>query len=130
MSTKHRVTLPESFIPMLEAPEGFIARMEGRRIILEPKPTKGKKGAPEPSQPPPRPRFRYTAADRRRTPENAAFYGLSPTRQKVYKAVWGAKRGLLAKDIMQKCKLPHGSVQQTLHWLREHKMIEHEEESA
>lgn len=49
--------------------------------------------------------------------------GLSPVRTKVLAAIHeNTRTGLLAKDIMKKAKLPHGSVQQTLNWLRNHKV--------
>jgi hypothetical protein len=48
---------------------------------------------------------------------------LSETRLKVLKALQASgKRGLRAKQIMRKAGLPHGSVQQTLNWLRHHKV--------
>lgn len=44
---------------------------------------------------------------------------LSETRLKVLKAVHAeGKTGTLAKQVMKKTKLPHGSIQQTLNWLR------------
>lgn len=141
------VVLPASFQSMLAGdPSNFIVRMEGERVILEPKgakpyngPDRRKgNGAAKPSKKETanraaailteavRPKFRYSAKDKRMTPESAAKYGLSPTRLKVYKTIYGAKTGLLAKDIMAKCKLPHGSVQQTLNWLRNHRFVAHE----
>jgi hypothetical protein len=46
---------------------------------------------------------------------------LSETRLKVLKVIHKAgKKPLRAKDIMKKTNLPHGSIQQTLNWLRHH----------
>lgn len=73
-----------------------------------------------------RPKFCYHAKDKRMTPDTAGRYGLSPTRLRVYRAIYGAKKGLLAKDIMTKLKMPHGSVQQTLNWLRNQRLVSHE----
>lgn len=132
--------LPSAFVPLLGNLDGFIARMEGTgknaRLILEPKPlgkakaTNGRKpsteaAAAETTAPVGRPTFLYTVKDHRLSLEQAKRYGLSPTRLKVLQAVYKAKKGLKAADIMARCKLPHGSVQQTLHWLREHQMIDH-----
>lgn len=138
------IQLPDAFVPMLAGnPDGFIARMEGRRLILEPKPSAKRgsgrttktvlapttdvagrrKGSPV-SEASARPTFLYTVKDRRLSLESAKRYGLSPTRLKVLQAVYKAKKGLKAADIMARCKLPHGSVQQTLHWLRTHEMID------
>jgi hypothetical protein len=51
---------------------------------------------------------------------------LSETRLKVLKAVHDAGKhtGVRSKDILKKTKLPHGSVQQTLHWLRAHGFVD------
>lgn len=141
------IQLPEAFMPMLAGnPDGFIARMEGQKLIFEPKPKanhgsgnrekphttvqarngrKGAAGAESQTAPAGRPSFLYTVKDRRLSLEQAKRYGLSPTRLKVLQAVYKAKRGLQAREIMTKCNLPHGSVQQTLHWLRSHQMIDH-----
>lgn len=145
---KHQsVTLPESFIPMLAGnPGGFIVRMEGKRLIWEPRedapqakrttvaaPPKGRtngngrvaaKSAEAEAQGATRPTFLYTVKDRRLSLEQAKRYGLSPTRLKVLQAVVKAKRGLKARDIMTRCKLSHGATQQTLHWLRAHQMVD------
>lgn len=144
------VVLPEAFLPVLAGnADKFIVRMEGERIIFEPKVEGAKIGAyagPDrragklskketrdkaakilTAQATVRPKFCYHAKDKRMTPENAAKYGLSTTRLKVYKAIYsGSKKGLLAKDIMKRCNLPHGSVQQTLNWLRNHRLVSHE----
>lgn len=56
---------------------------------------------------------------------------LSPTRLKALKAVHEAgKAGLRAKDIMKRAKLPHGSVQQTMNWLRAHQLVEAREDAT
>lgn len=136
------IQLPEAFIPILAGnADGFIARMEGKKLILEPRsevksrdkaPTGAKGGRQKTTDTEPggpvsvgRPSFLYTVKDRRLSLEQAKRYGLSPTRLKVLQAVYNAKKGLQAREIMTKCRLPHGSVQQTLHWLREHQMIDH-----
>lgn len=50
---------------------------------------------------------------------------LTPTRAKVLAAIHASgKTGVLAKQVMKRTKLPHGSIQQTLHWLRQHDMVE------
>lgn len=68
------------------------------------------------------PRFRYTSALHHRT--NIAKLDLSPTRTKVLQTIHeSGKAGLLARDIIRKAGLPHGSVQQTLNWLRNHKQV-------
>lgn len=67
-------------------------------------------------------RLRYTSTvDGRR---NIDKLPLSPTRRKVLKAVHRVgKDGILAKQVLARTKLPHGSVQQTLNWLRNHKFV-------
>lgn len=68
------------------------------------------------------PRFRYTSALHHRT--NIAKLDLSPTRAKVLQTIHDSgKAGLLSRDIIKKAGLPHGSVQQTLNWLRNHKQV-------
>lgn len=50
--------------------------------------------------------------------------GLAPTRAKVYKALKSSgDDGLTARQLKSVCRLPHGSVQQTLNWLRTHKLV-------
>lgn len=142
------VQLPEAFLPVLAGnADQFIVRMEGEQIILTPKkpgakvgPYKGpdrrgklsKKETRDKAaqiltvQATVRPKFCYHAKDKRMTPDTAGRYGLSPTRLRVYRAIYGAKKGLLAKDIMTKLKMPHGSVQQTLNWLRNQRLVSHE----
>lgn len=54
--------------------------------------------------------------------------GLSPTRAKVLKTIHAkGKAGILARQIRKEAKLPHGSVQQNLNWLRAHKFVSAEE---
>lgn len=64
-----------------------------------------------------RPRFVYHCADRRTRP------ALTPVRGKVYDALKASPKGLVYSDIRKKTKLVHGSVQQTLNWLRNHKYV-------
>lgn len=66
-----------------------------------------------------RARFRYIPTDARRKP------ALSATRASVYESIRASKNplGLLARDILAETKLTHGSVQQTLNWLRGQKLI-------
>jgi DNA-binding transcriptional ArsR family regulator len=55
---------------------------------------------------------------------NLAKLPLSETRRKVLRTVHQAgERGLLARQIGKRAKLPHGSVQQTLNWLRSQKLV-------
>lgn len=68
-----------------------------------------------------RPRFRYSVADRRKHPE------LSATREKVYRALLAAPQGLVYRDLKARTKLVHGSVQQTLNWLRNAGLVAAEE---
>jgi hypothetical protein len=63
-------------------------------------------------------RYRYKVADRRLRPE------LSPTRTKVYETLLAHPEGLVSRQLMTKARLVHGSVQQTLNWLREHKLVD------
>ena len=70
-----------------------------------------------------RPRFRYYAADRRKNPDV-----LSPTRRKIYTVITRAhKSGVVAQDLLKR-GFPHGTIQQTLHWLRQEGWVVHEEE--
>lgn len=56
---------------------------------------------------------------------------LTPVRTKVLRAVHEhSKEGLLARDIIKRTKLPHGSVQQTLNWLRHHNLVTAEEDAT
>lgn len=64
-----------------------------------------------------RPRFVYHCADRRVRP------ALTPVRGKVYDALKASPKGLVYSDLRKKTKLVHGSVQQTLNWLRNHKYV-------
>lgn len=137
MMTKRNPTvqIPDAFLPFLGSSDSFIAKMEGRKLILEPRviPGAAKRaqtpGPVKPVQPVEREQYRYSARDRRMTPEQAEKYGMSATRLKVFRAIYKSKSGLLARDIMKQCKLPHGSVQQTLNWLRNHRFVTHSVES-
>ena len=54
--------------------------------------------------------------------------GISETRLRVLAAIHKAgKSGLLAKQIIKATRLPHGSVQQTLNWLRAQSLVRAEE---
>lgn len=81
----------------------------------------------EPTEPSRQPRIGrravyFSTLHHKAKPENVKHEDapLSETRLKVLKAVHEAGRstGIRSKDILKKTKLPHGSVQQTLHWLR------------
>ncbi len=130
------VEMPAAFLPLLAKSGAFKVSQQGDRIILEPVQSNGNghkavKMVPKPAQDAPgtqeKAHLKYYPADRRVKPESLEKFGMSPTRLKVYKVIYrNAKRGLLARDIMTKTELPHGSVQQTLHWLREHKMVKGE----
>lgn len=62
-------------------------------------------------------------------PELLHIDHLTPTRMRALKVIHDAgKAGLLARDIVKRSKLPHGSVQQTLHWLREQQLVNAEKE--
>ncbi len=130
----HGVTLPESFIPfILEHIDEFEARVEGESIVLALKPDahgngKGRlatmvSAAPAALAPQVRPKFVYTVIDRKLTPEQAGRYGFSEQRLKVYSAIYAEKEGIQSKELLTKTELPHGTVQQILHWLRDHKLI-------
>ena len=70
-----------------------------------------------------RPRFRYYAVDRRKNPDV-----LSPTRARIYKAVANAAaRGVIEADLLKK-GFVHGTIQQTMHWLRENGWVKTEKE--
>lgn len=75
-------------------------------------------------------RLRYAVADKRLTPARAETFGMSKTRLKVYRVIYKHKTGLLARDLMKQTGLPHGSIQQTLNWLRGHKLVAAKELSA
>jgi hypothetical protein len=76
-----------------------------------------------------RPKFSYTIANRDYTPDQAEAFGMSKPRLKVYKTIYEAGGdGAGYKVIRSKSGLPHGSVQQILHWLRKQKLIHGEPE--
>lgn len=64
-----------------------------------------------------RPRYRYYVVDRRVRPV------LSDVRGKVYDTLRAQPDGMLSRELIKKTKLVHGSVQQTLNWLRSAKMV-------
>jgi hypothetical protein len=70
-----------------------------------------------------RPRFIYKVTNRKLTPEQAQLFGFSPQRLLVFRTIFDAPKGLQAKDVMEKTGLPHGTVQQILHWLRKRKLV-------
>lgn len=137
--------VPASFLPFIAASGAFKVSQENGRIILEPKtgplPAHNGNGktarttqakalaAPvENKAALDRARMFYRPADKRLTPEKAKAYGMSATRLKVYRTVYmHANKGqVLARDVMTKTKLPHGSVQQTLNWLRSQRLVKGE----
>lgn len=68
------------------------------------------------------PRFRYISTLHHRA--KVEKLNLSPVRTKVLETIHDASpAGVLSRDIITRAKLPHGSVQQTLHWLRAHKLV-------
>lgn len=67
-------------------------------------------------------RARYRSALHHKA--KAEKLNLSEMRQKVLNAIHAAgKGGLKSSEIMKHTKLPHGSVQQTLHWLRQRRYV-------
>lgn len=64
-----------------------------------------------------RPRYVYAVKDRRVRPE------LSPIRARVYDALRAAPSGLVSAELKFRTKLVHGSIQQTLNWLRAKKLV-------
>jgi len=133
MKTGHDViALPEQLIPfIIENIAHFQAIIEdGERIVISIKPGAQMKIPASADRvthgtPPPRPKFAYTVKDRKNTPALAKRFGFSEPRLRVYKAIFNADpiRGIQSKDILRVTKLPHGSVQQILHWLRSREMI-------
>lgn len=65
-----------------------------------------------------RPRFRYQVVDRRRT-----YPELSARRAQVYNALLKSPNGLVYKDLKTRTHLVHGTIQQTLNWLRNAKLV-------
>lgn len=135
-SKNQPVELPASFVPFVgqKSPYRVLVQKNGT-ILLQPKrgnrvPQLATVHAAEARANIDRARLKYAVADRRLTPERAKTYGMSDTRLKVYRTLYGAKQGLLARDLMAKTKLPHGSIQQTLNWLRGHKLVNGEELAA
>lgn len=56
---------------------------------------------------------------------------LAPKQKRVLKVLHANYRtGLVARDIMRKARLPHGSVQSTLNWLRAHNYVAAVEDAA
>jgi hypothetical protein len=132
------MTLPEAFIPfIIEHLDMFEARIEGETIVigikdggqLPPLPANGHKRT-TPSVPPPRPKFIYSIEDRKLDPATAKRYGFSEQRLKVYQAIYDSPKGIQAADVLTKTGLPHGTVQQILHWLRTRKLVKGMPESA
>lgn len=130
-----RVPLPTAIIPFILAHlDAFDAVLEDEdRIVITPKDGAVVTGTPPTTPAPPRsilrPKHRYRIVDRHRTPTEAKRYGFSEPRLKVYQAIWDAPGGILAKDIMDKTGIAHGSVQQILHWLKSRKFISGEPEA-
>lgn len=137
MKTKEPAALlPTSFIPViLNNLHLFEARVEGNSIIISVKedgsvqvPQERRVAKVSPTfptlQPPRAVRFMYRVVDKKITPESAARYGFSEQRLKVYRAIHSAGvTGVQSKDILTKTGLPHGTVQQILHWLRERQLV-------
>lgn len=69
-----------------------------------------------------RPRFRYYAADRRKSPNV-----LSDTRRRIYAHVARSDNGVIEADLLKK-GFTHGTIQQTMHWLRENNWVRYEQE--
>ena len=71
-----------------------------------------------------RPRFRYFAVDRRRTSAS-----ISPSRKRIYDYIAKtAQKGMVEADLLKK-GIPHGTIQQTVHWLREQGWVRHSVEA-
>ena len=71
-----------------------------------------------------RPRFRYFAADRRKNPD-----AISPTRRRIYTLIAKSKgSGVIEADLLKR-GIPHGTIQQTIHWLRENGWVKYEQET-
>ncbi len=133
-----RTPFPRAIIPFILANvEGFDAYLDGDRIVIAPRNGAVIKHASRfailptetvtPALPKPilRPKFFYRAEDRAKTPELAKRMGFSDQRLKVYTVIFGTKdpRGVQSKDVMERTGLPHGTVQQILHWLRKQQWI-------
>jgi hypothetical protein len=159
MDTKKKVTpLPAAIIPfLLKNLDGFdIALEDSDRIVLTPKDGAGinpesraylaaailqgdghqtpqKSAQVHHAQPAKvksilRPKLIYRVADKKLTPEQAERFGFTPQRLSVFKVIHESK-AVQAKDIMEKTGLPHGTVQQVLHWLRDRKIVTAEPET-
>ena len=133
-----RKPLPKEIIPFILANlDGFDAYMYGERIIIEPRAGAVIRNPPEgvvvPPVPKPilRPKFFYRVVDRALTPELAKRMGFSEQRLLVYTVVYTTKdvRGIQSKEVMDQTGLPHGTVQQILHWLRKQKLVSGEPEA-
>ena len=132
-----RKPLPKEIIPFILANlDGFDAYMYGERIIIEPRAGAVIRNPPEGVALPPapkailRPKFFYRVVDRALTPELAKRMGFSEQRLLVYTVVYTTKdpRGVQSKEVMDQTGLPHGTVQQILHWLRKQKLVSGEPE--
>ena len=154
MPPKKSTPLPAAIIPfILQNLDGFNVTLEdGERIVITPK--VGAQVSPqsrgaladallhqseEPVAQHPvgpgrttapilRPKFIYRVLDKKLNPEQAKRFGFSEQRYTVYRTIFESK-GIQAKDIMEKTGLPHGTVQQILHWLRNRKLITGEPET-
>ena len=134
-----RKPLPREIIPFILANlDGFDAYMYGERIIIEPKAGAVIRNPPEGVVAPPtapksilRPKFFYRVVDRALTPELAKRMGFSEQRLLVYTTIFTTKdpRGVQSKDVMDTTGLPHGTVQQILHWLRKQGLVSGEPET-
>lgn len=145
---RSRVPLPKAIIPFILANlDGFdISIEDGDRIVITPKADAvvapqshktlraffdraggaqaGRSVAPPSPRIVQRPKFTYKVEKADYTPKQAKAFGMSKPRLKVYEIIHAAEeKGVGYKTIRQKSELPHGSVQQILHWLRKQKLI-------
>lgn len=122
-----RTTLPKSFIAfILEHLDEFEARVEGDSIVVTFEDGRALPKTPKQApalSPQERPRFVYRVTDKAMTPEKVERF-FSEQRLKVYEEVYLSRTGILAKELITKTKLPHGTVQQILSWLRSRKFVE------
>lgn len=129
------IRLPQSFVPfILQHLDMFEAHIVGESIVISMTGDSAAISAAKPPAltiipaptpaPPPHPIFIYRIVDRKLTPEQAARYGFSEQRLKVYRSVYEAgASGVQSKELLTRTGLPHGTVQQILRWLRDRKMV-------
>lgn len=128
--------MPQAFVPFIGHPGDYqVTVNKDGSVLMVPQKAQGKQPhngngnglqtahAADARQKIDKARLRYAVADKRLTPARAKTFGMSTTRLKVYKSIYKCKTGCLARDLMVQTKLPHGSIQQTLNWLRNQKLV-------